>query len=617
MGHIFISYSHKDKTYAHKLQRKLLEQGFEAWIDDRIDYGAHWPDEIEKRLNECEAFILIMSPTAKASEWVQNELNLARKLKKPIFPLLLDGEEWWHIGTTQFVNATGGKLPDTKFFVRLAEVSSRKWADGRGSGDLHSTQKESLPQNVSIHISGDVTGNIVVGTENKVEASAQVRKMEDREKQERETREREAAEKAAREQAEREVAEKAALKQAELEAAEKSAREQAEREALEKDIRQKLERETAEKVAREKAEREAARAAARMREQAARAAILEPDTSPRQPEMAISGPTPQHSSPAPKKPEKAWYQRTEVIVTVIGLFATICAALIGAMPWKDWFPASPAPTATLVPVLTPTTLVMPSATFAPTETPAPTLNPTEAFTPTATSLPIEITQKGAKMALVPAGTFTMGSDKGLDDEKPPHQVTLDAFYMDVYEVYNYLYKACVEAGDCTPPHDTKSYTHSDYYGNSQYDNYPVIYVDWEQAKIYCEWRGVRLPTEAEWEYAARGSEGRTYPWGEGIDKTFANYNQYVGDTTDVGKYEKGKSPFGMYDMAGNVWEWVADWYDAYPGNTVSNSDYGAKYRVLRGGSWGNDDSGGRSAFRGRYFPTSTNFYFGFRCARSP
>jgi formylglycine-generating enzyme required for sulfatase activity len=261
--------------------------------------------------------------------------------------------------------------------------------------------------------------------------------------------------------------------------------------------------------------------------------------------------------------------------------------------------------------------------------------PTKVITPTATPLRDEITDaKGVPMRLVPAGTFTMGSDA--DDalaeckkyrsdcsrdwfinEEPAHQVDLDAFYMDKFEVTNARYKACVDAGVCTPPQDTNSYTRSSYYDNSQYNNFPVINVDWNQAKTYCEWRGARLPSEAEWEKAARGTDGRTYPWGEGIDCDKANYSGCKGDTTEVGSYADGKSPYGLYDMAGNVWEWVSDWYDAYPGNTISNSDYGTKYRVLRGGSWYDSEYVLRTSYRGRDTPDVINLYVGFRCARSP
>ena len=150
------------------------------------------------------------------------------------------------------------------------------------------------------------------------------------------------------------------------------------------------------------------------------------------------------------------------------------------------------------------------------------------------------------------------------DEEPIHKVVLDAFSIDKTEVTNALYKDCEDQGVCDPPQDINSNSQASYYGNPAFDDYPVIYVTWDQAKTYCEWRGGRLPTEAEWEKAARSADGRTYPWGETIDDTFANFNYGIGDTTAVGSYENGKSPYGVYDMAGNVWEWVADWYsDTY------------------------------------------------------
>jgi formylglycine-generating enzyme required for sulfatase activity len=218
------------------------------------------------------------------------------------------------------------------------------------------------------------------------------------------------------------------------------------------------------------------------------------------------------------------------------------------------------------------------------------------------------------MALIPAGTFSMGSAKGEDNEKPVHSVTLNAFYMDVYEVTNALYKACVEAGACKLPKNT------DHYNNVQYVDHPVVYVDWNQAKTYCEWRNARLPTEAEWEYAARGTDGRTYPWGEGIDKTFANYNNAVGDTTPVGSYEKGKSFFGIYDMAGNVKEMVSSLYRPYPYNADDGRENLCDFSnacVLRGGSWVNFADDLRSARRLGNGNRNPSKMYGFRCSRSP
>jgi formylglycine-generating enzyme required for sulfatase activity len=236
-----------------------------------------------------------------------------------------------------------------------------------------------------------------------------------------------------------------------------------------------------------------------------------------------------------------------------------------------------------------------------------------------------VDEKGISIILIPEGPFNMGSDSGVDDEQPVHQVNLSAYYIDQYEVTNAAYKLCVDAGACQPPLDTSSFTRAGYYGNSQFDNYPVIYVDWNMSKTYCEWRGARLPTESEWEKAARGMDGRTYPWGETIDCTYANYagdpkGACVGDTTAVGSYASGQSPYGVYDMAGNVWEWVNDWYSEtyYSSSPVSDPQGpgSGPFRVLRGGSWYSSNYGVRSAVRGRFDPTSSGNDVGFRCASS-
>lgn len=247
--------------------------------------------------------------------------------------------------------------------------------------------------------------------------------------------------------------------------------------------------------------------------------------------------------------------------------------------------------------------------------------PTEFYASTATPFPDEIVDdKGVPMALVPEGKFTMGSENGQVEEKPVHQVFLDAYYIDKYEVTNALYKACVNAGRCNAPKDASRYN------DLNYAEHPVVYVNWNMANTYCEWRGARLPTEAEWEKSARGLNGRTYPWGEGINATYANYGFNVGDTTLVGSYESGKSPYGVYDMTGNVGEWVMDWYgETYYQSSPSSNPLGpdsGQLRVLRGGAWGHWGKlfqyavdGLRSAYRTGLVPSSTNKYLGFRCSR--
>jgi formylglycine-generating enzyme required for sulfatase activity len=230
---------------------------------------------------------------------------------------------------------------------------------------------------------------------------------------------------------------------------------------------------------------------------------------------------------------------------------------------------------------------------------------------------------GVKMVLVPAGPFKMGSNL-YSREQPLHKVDLDYdFYIDQYEVTNAQYIACQDDGSCTPPNNTGSTNRAEYYGHPAYENYPVIYVDWEQARRYCAWRGdgTRLPTEAEWEKAARGTDGRTYPWGEHIACHLTNYwgvhGACKGDTVPVGQYPAGVSPYGAFDMGGNVWEWVQSEHQDYPyraddGRENLNS---TNARVLRGGSWDDVDTYIRAADRISSDPAFTGSGLGFRCAR--
>ena len=226
---------------------------------------------------------------------------------------------------------------------------------------------------------------------------------------------------------------------------------------------------------------------------------------------------------------------------------------------------------------------------------------------------------GMTMVFVPQGEFTMGSDVN-SNEKPIHKITLASYWIDQTEVTNAMYAKCVSAGACEELSDKSSFTHPNYYGNPEFDNYPVIQINWNMAKTYCEWRGDRLPTEAQWEKAARGTDARTYPWGNNSPTAdLLNFNQNVGDIMQVGKYPSGVSPYGVYDMAGNVWECVSSLYKPYPyifndgREDLSISDS----RVLRGGSWNSDDSKVRSANRYYLTPDFTYYYYiGFRCARS-
>lgn len=234
---------------------------------------------------------------------------------------------------------------------------------------------------------------------------------------------------------------------------------------------------------------------------------------------------------------------------------------------------------------------------------------------------------GIPMRYVPAGTFLMGSDDGDPDEQPMHEVYLDAYYIDKYEVTNYAYKMCVIIGKCDPPNGEDSIPGAPYYFDSlYYYDYPVVYVDWNMAQEFCKMRGATLPTEAQWEKAARGTTAREYPWGYGISCDYANYYKCphyggrFGETfTRIGYYQKGESPYSVFDMAGNVWEWTADWYDAdYYKNSPHDNPTGplsGDERVLRGGSWADTAPYLRSTKRFNLLPMIALDNIGFRCVR--
>jgi len=226
------------------------------------------------------------------------------------------------------------------------------------------------------------------------------------------------------------------------------------------------------------------------------------------------------------------------------------------------------------------------------------------------------------MVLIPAGEFIMGTDARLADEGPQHKVKLSAFYIDKYEVTNLQYEQFIKATERRSPIHFKNRT----YPEGKVDH-PVINVSWEDAHDYCAWAGKRLPTDQEWEKAARGSDGRTYPWGNEFDPHKANVPGRwkelgsFGDTTPVGAFEAGKSPYGVYDLSGNVWEWTDSWYQPYPGNTVASENYGERYKTLKGGSWFDCSfyQCGVSAptFNRAFFAVRTkNDSFGFRCAKA-
>ncbi|MCX6601608.1 MAG: SUMF1/EgtB/PvdO family nonheme iron enzyme [bacterium] len=226
----------------------------------------------------------------------------------------------------------------------------------------------------------------------------------------------------------------------------------------------------------------------------------------------------------------------------------------------------------------------------------------------------------AGMVLIPAGEFTMGR---VDVATPVHQVYLDAYYMDIYVVTNSQYKAFCDATSRAYPDDPGFPGMSNYFTNAAYVNYPVVKVDWYDAGAYASWAGKRLPTEAEWERAAKGTDNRLYPWGDTWVATNANIWDNPADgytyTSPVGNYPSGISPAGCYDMTGNVWEWCHDWYAAYPSDYQTNPQGPPTglSRIIRGGCWFSNSASARCAYRNYDDPTRVSIGLGFRCSRTP
>lgn len=326
------------------------------------------------------------------------------------------------------------------------------------------------------------------------------------------------------------------------------------------------------------------------------------------------------------------------IAGVIGTLLLFCGLGLFIL---DQQPPSPTDTPTAIsqlPTSSPTAAPAATGLLTPTDTPTAT-------TPQPSASPIPLADAswgdtwtrpadGMTMVYVPAGNFQMGStddDPDADgDEKPQHEVTLDPFWIDQTEVTNAQYTRCVGAGTCQSSALADDATFNG-------PDYPVVGVSWQDATDYCQWAGGRLPTEAEWEYAARGRPDRPidppiYPWGDTFDGTLANfcdancsydskdinYNDGYEFTAPVGSYPDGASWVGALDMVGNVWEWVNDWYNGYPGTTYQTDDFGTQFKVLRGGGWNNLGAVVRAASRSPHPPDDRSRHkFGIRCVVAP
>ena len=265
-------------------------------------------------------------------------------------------------------------------------------------------------------------------------------------------------------------------------------------------------------------------------------------------------------------------------------------------------------------------------------TPSPLPRPTELSTPTPQPF---TTETGSRMLYVPAGTFRMGDDEGERDERPSRLVQIDAFFIDETEVTVGQYAQCVDAGACREPRVSSE----NYYGNEAFVDYPVIFVNWYDAQTFCEWRGARLPSEAEWEMAASYNAVENvryrFPWGDVFDgarlnfcdvncthsSRDPNYNDGFRYAAPVGTYPDGRSPIGAYDMAGNVVEWIRDWYGfSFYREGEDTNPFGppeGEFKVVRGGSWLATADEVETSARGSFDPLVAQANVGFRCAMPP
>lgn len=284
----------------------------------------------------------------------------------------------------------------------------------------------------------------------------------------------------------------------------------------------------------------------------------------------------------------------------------------------------------------------------PTSSPPPIIPPTSSQTTTAsnvsqpepTSSPISSisvqnrSQDGAVMVEIPVGTYMMGSESGNDNEQPVHEVSLEGFWMDQTEVTNSMFTDFlnkngnqeekgvlwfhVEASGAQIHLDGETWQTND--GKS---DYPVTEITWYGAQAYCAWVGARLPTEAEWEYAARGGlDGNDYPWGDEkpVCDAGADHGAQFFSCTNFGASPvRSFAPngYGLYDMSGNVMEWVDEWFDVYPGGEWETISLAGQHCVMRGGSWGDASQNLRVAYRNHNVPLKTDNFIGFRCAKSP
>lgn len=645
MAHIFISYSKQDIVFARHLRRLLEDQGFGVWMDETqiVPSDLWWPT-IEANIKTCGAFIVIMSPRSRPSVWVEREILYAERLKKPVFPILLEGEIWPRLANIQAQDMTAGMgapLPNSLVrglavtvargrqpvvppqlpgelieetpvvpleaqkraatialvsilailfvLIGLALVLDLIGGDQPG-GDIDNTPTSSRTSTVTLTQSPEPTSTVTLSP---TSDTASVTEFWD---------------------------------------------------GMTQTVR-------------------ALDAAHATQTQQAAAVVAQASPTPSLTSTASLTPTvsltptltptpgPSHTPRPTNTPRRtptftptptlipagstgdAWQPVLNVVerktegetrkVTIL-LPGLLCLLALGLMIWSGvvlWiyfgrdsyrryaYNDELSSGIALLVVGVALGAVSYFCVFS-------------GFLPTKLFGRVDIKSVKAEFARVPAGCFEMGSADGVADEQPVHPVCLSAFWIGRTEVTNAQYAICVEDKACKPP------ANRIFYNNPAYANHPVVYLTWSDAAAYAQWLGGSLPTEAQWEYAARGPASNKYPWGDQEPRCqHANFNActYEQNTDQVASDQRldGASWVGAVDMAGNVWEWVTDWYDEAYYNTMDSrrtNPVGPRFpderatHVLRGGAWNSSSSEIRAAAR---YPqplpmTSINQAWGFR-----
>lgn len=608
-SHIFISYSKQDIGFARHLRDLLQDAGFSVWLDEtKLVPSERWWSSIERNIDNCAALLVIMSPRSKTSDWVEREILHAERRRKPIFPILLEGEYWSRLANVEYEDMTAGL--NAVLSDRLIEVLTdyvphhtgdepppqlpgERIAHDTPPDELTAFSPPTIRRDLPVSLRGAVIGAVAL-----IAVILIVLVLLP---------------------------------------------------ALQPDLPPAtvLETLTSDLTA-TPAERAVIVPTSRLggdllptatgTDTPTFTATWTPSSmpTPTLTPSATDTDTPSRTPSPPPTPTPSETLPLERLAETFEAGQTATAGSFQTATADQWTPTpTPNRTSTFIAFLTQraqqtSTAIMQATMDAWTDTPTPTFTPTSTFTPTDTPSvtptptdtpipagypgnpvthndqwqPVTAQFDGVERVLVPAGCFQMGSEDGDEDERPQHQVCFDTpFWIDRYEVTNGQFSAFGGVARTTS-----------YWSD---DDRPRERISWNEAYDFCALRGVRLPTEAEWEFAARGPDSLIYPWGSTFNGDNVVYSGNAHQTAAVGSRPGGVSWVGALDLSGNVWEWVGSLfaapYDGSEQHLAGRHEEGD--RVLRGASWSNLTSSFRSAYRAWFNAGNYNYNWGFRCAQ--